>query len=108
MNTVLAAIALVCGLIVGGTTHAQGPRQPWDTIITLTAEDRAIVRNTVLQQIHGKPPGTVARWSNPDSGNSGMIKLLNKLTSRGMPCEKIEYTIMEPSAVQKHGQLWKH
>ena len=84
--------------------QAQGLTQPWDEISPLTVQDRAIVRSTVQNQIHGKRPQTVASWKNPESGHSGTVKLLSKQTRQGMPCERIEYRIMEPGARQQHGR----
>ena len=65
----------------------------WETHITLTQQDLDMIRNAVTNQIHGKPVGTTASWSNPASGNSGFIKLGKKLTRKKQQCEEIEYTV---------------
>ena len=39
----------------------------WETHITLTQRDLDIIHNAVTGQIHGKPVGTIAAWSNPAS-----------------------------------------
>jgi len=62
--------------------------------INLTQQDLDMIRHTVNQQIHGKPVGTTASWSNADSKNSGTIKLLKKFTARNMRCEEIGYTLV--------------
>ncbi len=38
------------------------------------------------------PPGTQAEWSNPDSGNSGTITLVEAFEHQDLPCRKIHYT----------------
>jgi surface antigen len=52
-----------------------------------------MIRGTVTNQVHGKPVGTTASWSNPASGNSGVIKLGKKLARKNQQCEEIEYTV---------------
>ena len=97
-------VTLGCGLLAGVSAYAQGLTQPWDEMSPLTAEDRGIIRNTVQQKIHEQPPATVATWTNPASGHSGSITLLTKSVRQGMPCEQIEYQIMEPGGRQQHGR----
>jgi hypothetical protein len=104
MNAKVIVIGLVYILLAGAAAPAQGLTQPWDEITPLTAQDRAIIRSTVERQIHGKRPGTVARWTDPASGHSGTITLLGKSARKGMPCERIEYRIMEPQSTQQHGR----
>ena len=98
-----AIVTVACSLLAGMAGYAQGLTQPWDNMTPLTMEDRVIIKNTVQQQIHGQRPDTVASWSNPSSGHSGTITLLSKLVRQGMPCERIEYQIMEPGQRQQHG-----
>ena len=42
--------------------------------VTLTKQDLHIIHHTVNEQVHGKPVGTTAKWSNPKSQNSGKIR----------------------------------
>ena len=65
----------------------------FESNISLTPEDLDMMRQTVNQQIHGKPVGTTASWGNPGSKNSGTIKLLKKFSARNMRCETIGYTL---------------
>jgi hypothetical protein len=63
----------VIGLIAA---PAQAQLLPtWETHIVLSQQDLDMIRGTVTNQVHGKPVGTTASWSNPASGNSGVIKL---------------------------------
>jgi hypothetical protein len=91
-------------LLAMAVAQGQGLTLPWDTMTPLTPEDRAMITNTVQQQIHGKRPDTVATWSNPASGHSGTITLLSKSTRQAMPCEQIEYLTMERGSRQVHGR----
>jgi surface antigen len=66
----------------------------FESNISLTQQDLDVIRHTVNQQIHGKPVGATASWSNPSSQNSGTIRLLKKFTARNMHCEEIGYILM--------------
>ena len=103
MKTMLITVGLL-STITCAAAHAQGLTQPWDEMTPLTPQDRAIIRSTVESQIHGKRPQTTATWTSPESGHSGTIKLLTKSTRKGMPCERIEYRIIEPGGRQQHGR----
>ena len=85
-------------LVIAGLASAEAQAQllgpAFETNITLTQDDLDKMRQTVNQQIHGKPVGTTASWSNPSSKNAGTIKLLKKFSARNMRCETIGYTLM--------------
>jgi hypothetical protein len=103
-NKDVFVVSLACMFLTAATAQSQGLTQPWDEITPLTPQDRAMIGSTVQSQIHGKPPGTTANWTSPASGHSGTIKLLSKSVLRGMPCERIEYRILEPGGRQQHGR----
>ena len=63
----------------------------WETNVTLTRADLDLIRATLANQIHGRPAGTSAAWSDPASGNSGTIALLKISERQGQRCEQIEY-----------------
>jgi hypothetical protein len=87
-------IALVLAGLLGGPAQAQlllGPA--WESNITLTQGDLDLIHRTVDTQIHGKPVGTTASWSNPDTGNAGTIKLLHKFRKGNLRCEEVAYTL---------------
>jgi surface antigen len=65
----------------------------WESNITLTQEDLDLIHRTVDTQIHGKPVGTAASWSNPNTGNAGTIKLVRKLRKGNLQCEQVAYTL---------------
>lgn len=100
----LALAAFICAVGAATAGYGQGLTGPWRETTPLTTQDRQVIANTVQTQIHGKPPNTTAAWSNPQSGHSGTITLLNKTTYRGLPCERIAYRIMEPGGRAQHGR----
>jgi surface antigen len=64
-----------------------------ETNIALTRQDLSIIRQTVTEQVHGRPVGTAAKWSNPESGNSGRVTLVGKFTRNGQQCETLDYRL---------------
>lgn len=76
------------------TASAEAQLLPtWETNIVLTQQDLDMIHGAVTNQVHGKPLGTIASWSNPASGNSGSVKLVKKLRRKDQQCEDIEYTV---------------
>ena len=63
----------------------------WKTHVALTRADLDMIRATVTGRIHNARPGSTASWSNPASGNSGTVKLLDVFHRQGRRCERIEY-----------------
>jgi surface antigen len=63
------------------------------TNMELTKEDMSIIRQTLDKEVHGKPVGTVAKWNNPESRNSGKITLVRKFVRNGQQCESIDYRL---------------
>ena len=86
-------LLVIAGLASAGA-QAQLLGPAFETNITLTQDDLDKMRQTVNQQIHGKPVGTTVSWTNPNSKNSGTIKLLKKFNARNVRCETIGYTLM--------------
>ena len=96
-------IPFAAGLMLAGAAQAQ-LLPTWETHIMLTQQDLDMIHNAVTGQIHGKPVGTIASWSNPASQNSGSIRLAEKLVRKGQQCEEIEYAVRSdgPSAYTEH------
>jgi hypothetical protein len=69
-------IVLIAAVFVWLPSQAQFLGLGMETNIALTKQDLDIIRETVVGQVHGKPVGTTAKWSNPASGNSGKIRLV--------------------------------
>ena len=96
-------ITFVAGWMLAGGAQAQ-LLPTWETHITLTQQDIDMIHNVVSSQLHGKPMGTTASWSNSASRNSGSIRLAKTLLRKGQQCEEIEYTVRSggPSVYSEH------
>jgi surface antigen len=66
----------------------------------LSQDDVARMRAATARLYEGRSIGTVERWRNPDTGNAGLVKLLNKFDANGMPCRRIEYKIRVKEKMQ--------
>ena len=87
-------MALLLAGLLGEPTQAQLLLGPvWESNITLTQGDLDLIHRTVDTEIHGKPVGTTASWSNPETGNAGTIKLLRKFRKGNLHCERVAYTL---------------
>ena len=104
MRGPIKLLLLVIAGLASPAAQAQLLGPAFESNITLTQEDLDKMRQTVNQQIHGKPVGTTASWTNPNSKNSGTIKLLKKFTARNMRCETIGYTLQTaaPAVTPEH------
>jgi surface antigen len=91
MSFPIKALAAAAVLLAAASGEAQ-LFPTWETHIVLTQQDLDMIHSAVTNQVHGKPVGTTASWSNPASGNSGSIRLIKKLVRQNQQCEEIEYT----------------
>jgi surface antigen len=94
MSIPIKPLLLIIAGLASPAAQAQFLGSGFESNVTLTKEDLDMMRQTVNQQIHGKPVKTTATWSNPNSKNSGTIKLLKKFTAGNMRCEELGYTLM--------------
>jgi surface antigen len=85
-------IPAVAGFMMAVSAQAQ-LLPTWETHIVLSQQDLDMIHSAVTNQVHGKPAGTEASWSNPASGNSGLIKLGKKIVRNTQQCEEIQYTV---------------
>jgi len=69
--------------------------------ITLTRGDIALLE-AVLTEIHGKPVGTVASWDNSKTGNSGAVRLLERMTYNDQDCEALQYDLQNGNCHERH------
>src|SRR5436189_645419 len=87
-------MALAIVALLGDPAQAQlmfGPT--WESNIALTQGDLDLIHRTVDTEVHGKPVGTTASWSNPETGNAGTVKLLRKFKKANLHCERVAYTL---------------
>jgi len=94
MSMPIKPLVLIVAALASPMAQAQFLGSGFESNVTLTQQDLDMLGRTVTQQIHGKPVGTTASWSNPSSKNSGTIKLLKKFTAGNMRCETLGYTLM--------------
>jgi len=69
----------------------------WETNVSLSQADIDMIKTTLAQKIHGQAVGTSASWSDPASGNSGSLTLLQVFFRQGQRCEQIAYRISPPT-----------
>jgi surface antigen len=91
-------IPTIAGLMLAGAAQAR-LLPTWESHITLTQQDMEMMHNAVTNQIHGKPVGTAASWTNPASQNSGSIRLVKKLVRKRQQCENIDYMVRSGAPV---------
>jgi len=94
MSIPIKPLVLISAALASPAAQAQLLGLGFESNVTLTQEDLDMIHRAVTQQIHGKPVGTAASWGNPNSKNSGTIRLLKKFTARNMRCETLGYTLM--------------
>jgi surface antigen len=94
MSSSLRVIVVCAVLVAWLPAQAQFLGLGVETNVALTKQDLDIIRHTVNQQVHGKPVGTTATWSNPESQNSGKIALVRKFTRNGQQCETLDYRLI--------------
>jgi|SRR6516162_3134910 surface antigen len=94
MSIPIKPLVLIFAALASPAAQAQLLGLGFESNVTLTQDDLDMIHRAVTQQIHGKPVGTAASWGNPNSKNSGTIRLLKKFTARNMRCETLGYTLM--------------
>ncbi|MBV8092054.1 MAG: hypothetical protein JO110_02240 [Acetobacteraceae bacterium] len=87
-------IAACAALVTWLPAQAQYLGPVLQTNVALTKQDLEIIRQTVNDQVHGKPVGTTVKWSNPDSENSGKVTLVRKFRRSGEQCETLDYRLI--------------
>src|SRR5215469_3017330 len=90
MSSSLRVIVVCTALISWLPAQAQflGPGIEFN--VALTKQDLDIIHHTVNEEVHGRP---IAKWSNPESQNSGKIALVRKFTRNGQQCETLDYRL---------------
>ena len=94
MSNPMKIVVLVAAMLAWLPAQAQYLGFGVQTNLELTKQDLDIIRQTVNGQVHGKPVGTTAKWSNPASGNSGKIRLVKKFARNNQQCETLDYRLL--------------
>ena len=118
MSSSLRVIVVCAALLIGLPAQAQFLGPSFEINVELTKQDLDIIHHTINDQVHGKAIGTTAKWSNPESQNSGKIALVRKFTRTGQQCETLDYRLITErspvgpqhyrlsSCLQPDGQWW--
>jgi surface antigen len=109
MSTPIKTSVLLAVIIAWLPAQAQYLGPGIKTNFELTQQDLDTIHHTVDTRVHGRPVGTAASWKNPDSGNSGKVRLARKYVRNGQQCETIEYTLracLSGINLRRRGLAW--
>ena len=78
--------ALVATILVSAPANSQ--RRLMTEILPkeLTTEDIELMKETARSKMETEPVETVIKWKNPDSGNTGAVKLLRRFQLSDREC----------------------
>ena len=97
VKAALRMLAAVSVLATGAPVFAQGisPFGRYSATEHITTEDRRIMESlsAKLYQADNPQIGATEHWSNPKSGNSGTVSLIEVFEKDGMPCRKMRHRI---------------
>ena len=86
----LGAFLAVLLVIAGITSNPAAARQGYlDFLPPLTKEDMELIKQQSRVEMAGKPVGTILKWSNPDSGNHGIVTLKGRHELNGRECRDL-------------------
>lgn len=60
----------------------------------MTSEDIEFMKETAREKMQDQPIDTVITWKNPESGNSGAVKLLSRFQLEDRECMKNKHYIL--------------
>jgi surface antigen len=75
----------------------------------LSKDDLNRLRAASSRLYEGRSIGTVERWRNPDTGNSGSVTLARSFEFNGMPCRSLDYSIRyakSPATPGRYSLSW--
>ncbi len=86
----LSAAAAMAVLGLSGITSAQTLIEPFGRdAATMTAEDLALMRQSMEKVLQAKQAGAVAEWKSSTSDNAGRSTLRKTFTRDGMACGEV-------------------
>lgn len=93
-----ALLAPLCVCLTLGTAIAYAQVNPFRSSRIGSGLDQEDLRlmseaSAQLYNQQNPSPGTTTDWSNPKSGDSGKITLMENLTKSGMQCRRMKYDI---------------
>lgn len=94
INAIPLAVALVVFATASAPTHAANPFK--GSGFQLDDSDLPLLKMAAgkLYLTEGIESGTVEKWSNPETGNRGKVKLVRKHEYKGMPCRRLQHDIL--------------
>jgi surface antigen len=84
-----ATLAMMLALLA---TDARGQMNPLRQL-ALTTADIELLTATANRVYETGQIGTKEAWSNPESGNSGTVELLETFEREGLPCRRVEHVV---------------
>ena len=92
-------VPLALALLIGGAAAAPAFAQ-FNPFVQRPAESGALTRDDIdrmkaaTERLYtGRSIGTTERWRDPDSGNSGSVKLIRAFKTKGMDCRRMRYKV---------------
>jgi hypothetical protein len=76
----------------------------WDLLPKMNDKDIALAKEAAREQLGGQAVGKIVRWNNPETGNSGAVKLLESYTWDDQPCRRVVHKLEIKG--QEH-QIWE-
>ncbi len=91
LRALSAAIAMAV-LGISGAASAQTLIEPFGRdAATMSAEDLALMRQSMEKVLKAKQAGAVAAWKSASSENAGRSTLRKTFTRNGMPCGEVAH-----------------
>jgi surface antigen len=97
------AIVLI-GLGFGSFDATAAGSRWWDQLPKMDKTDIRMAKQAARVQLQGKAPGTIARWRNPKTGNSGAVKLLKSFQWQGRACRHVVHKF---EMKNQEDQIWE-
>ena len=89
LQVLAAALAMIPAILA---SDARGQLNPLREL-ELTAGDLELLTTTADRLYEAGRLGAVEAWSNPESGNSGTVEILELFEREGLPCRRVEHVV---------------
>ena len=91
MPTVMKRLCIAIGCLLAPTAVGYGQGNPLKETLAEFGPDREAMgaAGAKLYENEGVAVGTVEEWSNPESGGSGTVELVDMFEHEGLPCRKL-------------------
>jgi len=89
LQVLAAALAMISAIVA---SDARGQMNPLRAL-ELSAGDLELLTTTADRLYEAGRLGAVETWSNPESGNSGTVEILEVFEREGLPCRRVEHVV---------------